>query len=130
MQFPLRPAGLGGLFTALCGTELVLAALPTRQDAPATSPGAQGRKVLLGRKTKGSQPLSLKEQTRHHLLPEVSLGNAQLVGALGITVTPHKCCLKTELKCDCSRYSLAVNKEIKHIAMQGFAYFSVVMGNC
>lgn len=92
--------------------------------------GAQGRKVLLGRKRKGSQPLSLEEQTRHQLLPEVSLGNAQLVGALGIMVTLPKRCLKIELKCGCSRYSLVVNKEIKHIAIQGFVYFSVVVGNC
>jgi len=77
--------------------------------------------------TGGSELPSLEEQTRHQLLPEVSLGNAQLIGSLGITVPLHKCCLKIELKCDCSRYSLAVNKEIEHTAMQSFVYFSVVV---
>lgn len=75
----------------------------------------------------GSELPSLEEQTSHQMLPEVSLGNAQLTGALGIAVPLHKCCLKIEPKCDCSRYSLVVNKEIEHIAMQSFVYFSVVM---
>lgn len=75
----------------------------------------------------GSELPALEEQTRHQLLPEVSLGNAELIGALGIAVPLHICCLKIELKCDCSRYSLAVNKEIEHIAMQSFVYFSIVV---
>lgn len=105
MQFLLHPAALSGLFVELCGTESMLAGLPASKGAPATS---QGRKVphCLSQEDiaeRGGLELpSLEEQTRHQLLPEVSLGNAQLVGALGITVPLHKCCLKIELKCDCS----------------------------
>lgn len=40
-----------------------------------------------------SEPPSLEEQTRHQLLPEVSLGNAQLIGALDLVVPLHECCL-------------------------------------
>lgn len=77
-----------------------------------------------------SEPPSLEEQTRHQLLPEVSLGNAQLIGALDLVVPLHECCLKIELKCDCSRYSLVVNKEIEHIAMKVLLIFLSWSVNC
>lgn len=108
----------------LCGMELVLAVLPTSHIP---SGARKKHPPLPFSERKSSELPSLEQQTRTQLLFEVSLGKAQLVGALGITVPLRKCCLKIELKCDCSRYSLAVNKEIEHTAMQGFVYFSVVV---
>lgn len=77
-----------------------------------------------------SEPPSLEEQTRHQLLPEVSLGNAQLTGALELVVPLHECCLKIELKCDCSRYSLVVNKEIEPTDMKVLLIFLSWSVNC
>lgn len=77
-----------------------------------------------------SEPPPLGEQTRHQLLPEVSLGNAQLIGALDLVVPLHECCLKIEQKCGCSRYSLVVNKDIEHIAMKVSLIFLLWSVNC
>lgn len=70
------------------------------------------------------------EQTRHQLLSEVSLGNTQLIGALDLVVPLHECCLKIELKCDSTRYSLVVNKEVEHIAMKVLLIFLLWSVNC